>query len=269
MRAQNPAGLHALVDELGKRLTLGESFDNRQPRELSNQFLGGTRGQGVWMPRDAYDALEVAVNKVLFETMAAELMGNDAEALCRLRAFVSRLPTQSDHTHEQNELQQFSTPPTLAFIAATLLDVKSGDTVLEPSAGAGSLAIWARARAARVVCNEIHPQRRELLQSILGFEIFAVDAEIIDDVLPREILSDAVLMNPPFTATGKNLTLPGKQLRIRLLSFWQEASLEFSRRRILLVVMDKESRVMQNVTEPATATQLLGHSSETRSCHLF
>jgi hypothetical protein len=43
MSAQNPAGLHALVNELGDRLTLGESFDTRQLRELSNQFLGGTR----------------------------------------------------------------------------------------------------------------------------------------------------------------------------------------------------------------------------------
>jgi protein strawberry notch len=192
MSAQNPAGLHALVNELGKRLTLEES----------NQFLGGTRGQGVWTPRDAYDALETAVNKFLFDTMAAELIGNDAEALGKLRACVSRLPTQSDRTHEQNELPQFSTPPTLAFIAAKLLDAKSGDTVLEPSAGTGSLAIWAQALGGRVVCNEIHPRRRELLRSILGFETFGLDAEIIDDVLPPEIRPDAVLMNAPFTATG-------------------------------------------------------------------
>jgi hypothetical protein len=64
MSAQNPSGLRALVSELGKRLTLGESFDNRQLRELSDQFLGGTRGQGVWTSRDAYDALETAVNQV-------------------------------------------------------------------------------------------------------------------------------------------------------------------------------------------------------------
>ena len=59
MSAQNPAGLHAL----------GESFDNKRLRELSNQFLGGTRAQGVWTPRDAYDALETAVNKFVLDTM--------------------------------------------------------------------------------------------------------------------------------------------------------------------------------------------------------
>jgi hypothetical protein len=140
--------------------------------------------------------------KFLFDTMAAEPMKTESEALDKLSGLLKRLPTQSDRTEEQNELQQFSTPPTLAFIAAKLLDAKSGDTALEPSAGTGSLAIWAQALGARVVCNEIHPRRRELLRSILGFETFAVDAEIIDDVLPQEILPDAVLMNPPFTATG-------------------------------------------------------------------
>jgi hypothetical protein len=202
MSAQKPEGLHALVNELGRRLALGESFDNQRLRELSNQFLGGTRAQGVWTPRDAYDALETAVNKFLLDTIATELMQSDADTLPTLTNLVARLPTQCDRTHEQNEFQQFSTPPTLAFMAAKLLHAKSGDTVLEPSAGTGSLAIWPRALGARVVCNEIHPRRRELLRSILGFETLAVDAEIVDDVLPQGILPDAVLMNPPFTATG-------------------------------------------------------------------
>ena len=59
--------------------------------------------------------------------------------------------------------------------------------VLEPSAGTSSPAIWPRALGARVVCNEIDPRRGELLNSIPGFETFAVDTEIIDDVLPQEI----------------------------------------------------------------------------------
>jgi hypothetical protein len=100
MNAQNPAGLHALVNELGERLTLEESFDNRQLRELSNQFLGGTRGQAVWTPRDAYDALETAVNKFLFDTMEAELITTESEALDELSGLLKRLPTQSHRTEE-------------------------------------------------------------------------------------------------------------------------------------------------------------------------
>jgi protein strawberry notch len=75
--------------------------------------------------------------------------------------------------------------------------------VLEPSAGAGSLAIWPRAIGARVVCNEISRRRRRmLLDQILGFETHAVDAEFIHDLLDSEIRATAVLMNPPFSATG-------------------------------------------------------------------
>jgi hypothetical protein len=94
------------------------------------------------------------------------------------------------------------TPPTIAFIASLLLDLQPEDLVLEPSAGTGSLAVWPRAKGAEVICNEISPRKRSLLKEVLGFETLGLDAEIIDDVLPPEIVPSAVLMNPPFTGTG-------------------------------------------------------------------
>src|SRR5579859_2156982 len=206
MGEQQHEGIPALSLELATRLAAGECFNNRKLNQFCSHFLGSTRGQGAWTSRDAYDALETAVNKFLFDTMAPGLLGEDADALPKLRSLLARLPAQTDRTEEQAEFQQFSTPPTLAFIAAKLLDVKSGEIVLEPSAGTGSLAIWPRAVGARVVCNEISPRRRELLNSVLGFETFALDGEIIDDVLPAEMLPDSVLMNPPFTATGGRVT---------------------------------------------------------------
>ena len=39
-----------------------------------------------------------------------------------LRPLLQRLPRQSDRTLEQIELQQFSTPPMLAYFVARLLD---------------------------------------------------------------------------------------------------------------------------------------------------
>jgi hypothetical protein len=119
-----------------------------------------------------------------------------------LRPLTKRLPRQCDRTQEQSELQQFSTPPTLAYLAARLLDAKPNDIVLEPSAGTGSLAIWPRAIGAGVICNEISPRRFALLTAELNFETLPVDAEIIDDLLPAEIKPTAVLMNPPFSSTG-------------------------------------------------------------------
>src|SRR5205814_2191435 len=88
---------------------------------------------------------------------------------------------------EQTELQQFSTPPTLAYLAARLLDPKPTDIVLEPSAGTGSLAIWPHAVGAKVICNETSLRRFALLRCVLNFEPFPLDAEFIDDLLPAEI----------------------------------------------------------------------------------
>src|SRR5260370_745323 len=195
-------GTHELIEEILKRLSQGESFDNRKLTELADQAFGGTRGQGIYTPRDAYDALETAVNKRLLEGDARAFMNASVKAFAALRSLTARLATQSDRTVEQTEFQQFSTPPAIALLAARLLDLQPGDVVLEPSAGTGSLAIWPRAMGAQVICNELNDRRRLLLIRELGFETHNLDGEIIDDVLPSEIMPSAVLMNPPFTATA-------------------------------------------------------------------
>ena len=196
--------IHELITELEERIEDGEPFDNPKLTKTADRVFGGTRAQGKYTSRDAYDALEIAVNNYLLERHARTLMQMDAtEALASvLRPLMKRLPRQSDRTLEQTELQQFSTPPTLAYLAARLLNPKPTDIVLEPSAGTGSLAIWPRAIGARVICNEISPRRNALLSCALNFETLPLDAEFIDDLLSAEIKPTAVLMNPPFSSTG-------------------------------------------------------------------
>lgn len=197
------AGTHQLIAEMREQLEAGERFDNRRFTEAAERHFGGSRAQGCYTPRDAYDALETAAN-MLLESKARKLFEmNAADALAsHLRPLTAQLPTQTDRTQEQTELQQFSTPPALAYLAARILNPQSTDTVLEPSAGTGSLAVWPRALGARVICNEINERRRALLTEALGFESYCVDAEIIDDVLPAAVKPSLVLMNPPFSATG-------------------------------------------------------------------
>ena len=144
-----------LVEELAERIEKGESFDNPKLTETADRVFGGTRAEAKYTARDAYDALEVAVNKYLLEKHARALMQmNACGALASvLRPLLKRLPRQSDRTLEQTELQQFSTPPTLAYFAARLLDLNPSDIVLEPSAGTGSLAIWPHAIGARVIAT--------------------------------------------------------------------------------------------------------------------
>jgi predicted RNA methylase len=193
--------LSALVHNIAKHLANGEAADNPKLGEIAAQIFGGTRAEGVYTSRDAYDAQEAAVNLHLL-AIGKQLLNLDGEAFAALDSLTALLATQTDRTHEQTEFQQFSTPPTLAFLAARLLDAHSGEVVLEPSAGTGSLAIWPRLAGANVVCNEINDRRRWLLQNALGFESYAVNAELIDDLLPTEVCPTLVLMNPPFTSTG-------------------------------------------------------------------
>ena len=135
--------IHELVTELEERIEDGEPFDNPKLTRTAERIFGGTRAQGKYTPRDAYDAVEIAVNNYLLEKHAKQLMQMDVtDALASvLRPLMQRLPRQTDRTQEQNELQQFSTPPTLAYVAARLLNPTPDDVVLEPSAGTGSLAI--------------------------------------------------------------------------------------------------------------------------------
>jgi predicted RNA methylase len=208
------AGTRNLIEEIQQRLLAGESINNRTLTQLADRAYAGSRPRGTYSPRDAYDAMETAVNKLL-ETQARDLFAMSVtDALNQaLRPLTQLLPRQADRTREQVLLQQFSTPPALAYIAARLLNPSPTDTVLEPSAGTASLAIWPRAVGARVVCNEISPRRRMLLDQVLGFETHSVDAEFIHDLLAPEIRPTAVLMNPPFSATGgrvaKNRTIYG------------------------------------------------------------
>lgn len=131
------------------------------------------------------------------------LSDTDPSTACSkiLRPLQKRLPPQSWRSDTQITYQQFSTPASIAYLAAYLLNLNSLDTVLEPSCGTGSLAAWALSAGARVVSNEIDPRRRELA-GLVGLEPTGHDAEFIDDLLAENILPNVVLANPPFSSSG-------------------------------------------------------------------
>lgn len=196
------SGMQKLFDELLPRITAGEVLQNRMFSRLADQAFGGSIARGTYSSRDAYDVLEAAVNRHVLNQIAARVSSEKAPDLfCELREMLKRLPTQTYRTQEQSAFQQFSTTPHVAMLVAKLASIKKQDVVLEPSAGNGSLAIWARAMGAEVICNEIAPRRRQLLQ-LLGFTTHNVDAELIDDLLPDEIKPNVIVANPPFSATG-------------------------------------------------------------------
>lgn len=197
-------GTPALVEEIKARLRAGESFNNRSFSELVNGLLGGSRMQGTFSAKYAYDVLESALNRFILEQHARALMemADPRLGLAHvLMPLVAQLPTQVDRTLDQQLLQQFSTPPTIGYVAARVLAPRKSDLVMEPSAGTGSLAIWPRAIGADVLTNEVSLRRLALLE-LLGFKPSSYDAEFLDDLYPPEVIPTAFLMNPPFSATG-------------------------------------------------------------------
>ena len=201
----------ALSDALLTKLKAGEAITREELQNLAADAYGGSRGSGNFDMKTAYDALELAVNRYL---MTADFVkkgnGNAANARMtekRMLGILDLLPTQNVRTEEQVQYQQFSTPPNIAYLAAWAANIDKTDTILEPSAGIGGLALWGKAWGATVYGNELSQRRAEILRSLGLDEVFTENAEQINNILPDYVSPSVVLMNPPFSsAAGRTST---------------------------------------------------------------
>jgi hypothetical protein len=199
-----PTGATSLAQAVYEKLSKGESLGNvTEFNKLAEQHFGSSRVSGQWTPKDAFDAMETGVNKYL-EVFGQTLMSQDAIAgLGRLRELMPKLTSQGVRTEEQIKAQQFSTPPTEAYVAAKVAGITPKDVVLEPSAGNGGLAVFAKAAGAKVAVNEYSPRRVDNLK-FLGFDkdfpITKHDGELINALLDQKVKPTVVLMNPPFSS---------------------------------------------------------------------
>ncbi|MHC5933173.1 hypothetical protein [Nostoc sp.] len=82
--------------------------------------------------------------------------------------------------------------------------INSNDLVLEPSAGTGILAQFAKLKGASLMLNELAIDRSKILRRLFpGVPLFSVNAEQINDYLAGKTQPSVVLMNPPFLASPK------------------------------------------------------------------
>lgn len=154
-----------------------------------------------------HEIFETGVNLFLAKQFDASAFTVKAEKTLEfLEDWTRDFPPQSWRGSEQINLQQFSTPPPIAFLMAKIINVKPSEVALEPSAGTGDLAVWLKiAKSKSIIVNEISRSRQEFLK-IQGYQPFGVNAEFLNDVLPVEIEPDVCLMNPPFsTSAGRTL----------------------------------------------------------------
>ena len=168
--------------------------------------------EGKFSIKDATDAMELGVNKHILES-DIDVTSRDIETvkenIDKLTEMVNLLPTQTKRTDEMVELQQFSTPPQIAYVVNWLANINKKDVVLEPSAGIGGIAVFAKKAEAEVIVNELSPRRAELLKELNFDQVFTENAEQINNVLPDSIKPTIVVMNPPFSTSvrGSKTTL--------------------------------------------------------------
>ena len=204
--------LFAAARSLLPVLEAGRPLDAAILRDAMTQAFGASDASGAWVWKDAYEAAEAAV--VLFVQRYGRAMrkqagaGSDGpRAMLRLLAAIAALePSHTKRSEEQVRLQQFSTPLPLAYAALQAAAIRPGDTVLEPSAGTGMLAVMAEcAMGARTPghlhLNEYAQTRARLLTRLFPQAVTtAFNAEAIADRL-HDVRPTAVIMNPPFSAT--------------------------------------------------------------------
>ena len=131
---------------------------------------------------------------------ASNIFGN-SKILEDLGKLENRIPVKSWRSSEQQLLQQLSTPPSIAFLMAKILNPSTKDLILEPSAGTGSLIVWLKPTGCKLYLNELSGNRLTLLE-MQGFQPTNCNAEFLDDLLSPEIVPDGVLMNPPFSSSA-------------------------------------------------------------------
>jgi len=180
----------------------GKIADNPALIKLADKAFNGTIAQGKYSVQDAYNALETAVNMYIVKHQNLyNDVNNPLKTLRNLRELTDKLPTQRGRTKEKDDLQQFSTPPTIGFIMNYALSAGANDTLLEPSAGNGGLIAFSKGNVKEIIANEIDHSRAAMLM-YQGYETFTYDAKFINDLLPKEIKPTSEILNPPFSATG-------------------------------------------------------------------
>ena len=188
-------GTKQIADYVADKLSKGEKITAIELSVISTKAFGGTMADNVYTIKDAYDAMELGVNKHI-------LSMKDVSAQ-KMLELLELLPTQTKRTEEQIKFQQFSTPPSIAYLANYVANVNSDDIMLEPSAGIGGIAVFAKKDGATVYVNELDTRRLEVLKNMPFDRFFNENAEQIDNILGGKIEPTVIVMNPPFSSSSE------------------------------------------------------------------
>ena len=207
---QNKPASTQISDYVLDKLTNNGKITTQELQSIADKAHGGTMAEGKYDVKAMTDAMELGVNRYIIDTISnaqSDFNSPKAEKAVEsldeiTESILNAIPTQTKRSEEQVSLQQFSTPPNIAYLASWVANIDNKDTVLEPSAGIGGLASFAKADGATVYVNELSDSRLEMLKQLPFDGFFKENAEQINNILPDSVSPSVVLMNPPFSSTG-------------------------------------------------------------------
>ena len=184
-----------IANYVADKLAKGEKISAMELSQISSKAFGGTMADNAYSIKDAYDAMELGVNQYILSMKEVS-----ADKMIEL---LELLPTQTKRTEEMVKFQQFSTPPSIAYLANYTANVNSSDIMLEPSAGIGGIAVFAKKDGAKVYVNELDNRRLEVLKNMPFDGFFNENAEQLDNILGGKIEPTVIVMNPPFSSSAE------------------------------------------------------------------
>ena len=207
---QNKPASTQISDYVLDKLTNNGKITTQELQSIADKAHGGTMAEGKYDVKAMTDAMELGVNRYIIDTISnaqSDFNSPKAEKAVEsldeiTESILNAIPTQTKRSEEQVSLQQFSTPPNIAYLASWVANIDNKDTVLEPSAGIGGLASFAKADGAKVYVNELSESRLEMLKQLPFDGFYNENAEQINNILPDSVSPSVVLMNPPFSSTG-------------------------------------------------------------------
>lgn len=205
--------ISAAADELVGVIERGEKFNRQVLEQIVGRHLGGSVAEGTFEMKEATDILELAINRYmknkgsLFSPSANMSADQAVSVINRIRHILAIIPTATTRSAKQDKMQQFSTPPHEAFMAAWVANVTDKDVSLEPSAGIGGLAVFSNIVGADVILNELDKDGRAKILEQLGIapKVYNFNAEDLWTMFYPIVgkgevkRPTVVVMNPPFS----------------------------------------------------------------------
>jgi tRNA G10 N-methylase Trm11 len=189
--APNPSIL--IASYVKSKLEAGEKISSAELFAEAAKAYGDTMANNAFTSKDAYDAMELGVNQYILSA--------DNISLGSVLSVLDLLPTQTRRTAEMERFQQFSTPPSIAYLANWAANVGADDIMLEPSAGNGGIAVFAKKDGAAVYVNELDKRRLEIIKNLPFDGFYNEDAEQINNIIGDKITPTLIVMNPPFSSS--------------------------------------------------------------------